>query len=98
MSARPVEVILCCPHGCIMDEGYCAASDSRLGGGDGAAELRRFRAMPEADRLALARALLPPGWVVGRVPEPMTNPSDYRWGWNACRAAFIASASGEDGA
>jgi hypothetical protein len=37
--------------------------------------------------LALAEA---EGVVLVRVPERVTEPSDYRWGWNACRAATLA--------
>jgi len=60
-----------------------------------------LHAMPDAARIALARALVPPGWVVGKVPDMDAAPEEEygltefregrRVGWNACRAAFIKS-------
>jgi hypothetical protein len=58
-------------------------------------------AMPPGDRLALARELLPKGWVVarevGEMPDDGKLPADAgealansaRIGWNACRAAML---------
>lgn len=108
---RTPEQILCCPCGCIHTPDYCAAY------GDGVEDLRRFHSMTTPDRLTLARALLPDGWVVAKVPDratPETVPWRYgdEWvgvqdgaseesldlicngfadGWNACRAAMLAS-------
>lgn len=49
--------------------------------------------LPPADRIALARELLPPGFVVARdMPEEiigLPHPEDYRRGWNAYRAAMM---------
>ncbi len=60
--------------------------------------LDELRAMPDSDRIALARALVPEGWVVAEVPDAEEH--DERLsvygnavadGWNACRAAILAS-------
>jgi hypothetical protein len=48
-------------------------------------------AMPPADRIALARELLPEGFVVARDVPPLERAAvpQYRRGWNACRAAML---------
>jgi len=55
--------------------------------------------MTAADRLALARALVPEGYVVAKVPpEPEPRHQHHTvWchGFNACRAAMIAAAQEE---
>jgi len=51
--------------------------------------------MPPDDRIALARELLPEGFVVARVVDEIPDDSGhprsigYRIGWNACRAAML---------
>jgi hypothetical protein len=67
MSARPVEVILCCPEGCRFastSPELCLAHDVRMNEGDGALLLRRLHSITAPDRLTLARAIAPDGWVV----------------------------------
>jgi len=56
----------------------------------------RILAMPPADRIALARELLPEGFVVARDVGnvPVDVPDDpgrevFNAGWNACRAAML---------
>jgi len=50
-------------------------------------------AMPPADCLALARELLPEGWVVardvGEIPNDEWGGVSRAGGWNACRAAMM---------
>ena len=67
----------------------------------------RLAEMPLADRLALARALVAPeGLSVGKVPEEKDvsgggHGDGYKlrskMGWNACRAAFLASTGDDNG-
>ena len=70
--------------------------------GEGAdAILAALHAMPPADRLALARALVAPeGLSVGKVPieadEDNEDEAEWSLGFNACRAAFLASTGGDD--
>lgn len=63
-----------------------------------------LNAMSDADRIALARALVPDGWVVVKLPEEKDisgggHGNGYnlraKMGWNACRAAMIAAAQEE---
>lgn len=55
--------------------------------------------LSDAVALQAARALVPDGWVVARVPD--AAPDDYdpaNGGWNLCRAAMLAAAQeGNDG-
>jgi hypothetical protein len=55
-----------------------------------------MRELSPAERIALARELLPPGFVVAREVETLADmwdlpdgANDWRAGWNACRAAMM---------
>lgn len=88
---RTPEQILCCPDWCVNHEEKCPGM---------AGKWADLLAMPPSDRLTFARALLPDGWVVAKVPEEKDisgggHGNGYnlraKMGWNACRAAMLAS-------
>jgi hypothetical protein len=53
-------------------------------------------AMPAPDRIALARELLPAGFVVAREVACPFNDTRAVTGWNACRAAMMAEVIADD--
>ena len=59
---RTPEQILCCPEGC--KHTPCLTHDATIHFGPGADMLIDWKKMPPADRLTLARAIAPDGWVV----------------------------------
>lgn len=77
---------------------------SEQGTGNADAILSALHDMPAADRLALARALVPEGYVVAKdvgdidVEYMGTAGATHGHGWNACRAAMLAAAQENDDA
>ena len=61
---RTPEQILCCPRGCIMPANECCAvTRSNQTAGNGTQHFSVLMQMPLPDRLTVARALVPDGWV-----------------------------------